>query len=1077
MEQEIDIKIQAAIDAVDASKTLGELRKSIKDLKSLALEAEEGSKAFDTLTTKIGQAEDRLKDLNEVVAMKTGNNVENLAKSFAKIGSYGATSLQAVTGAMGLFGDQSEETMKQLVKLQAAFNFANGIKALVEGFDEVKKAFSVLMTTMKSMMASNPFGLILIAVTAVIGALFLLRNHIKPIGDLFNNIGNIIKNIIQLIKDFSDWLGISNFALEESTKKTIDSAEKQKKAIQDRYEVERKEAEKTKKSIALLTYETEKAINQQTEMQIRAYRKKIMANGSLRDEEKKHYDELEKMNHEYYQNLLKSVDDYISENISKNKQMELELINIKLEADPNNKALLQAKYDAEISLLEDNKEKEIQIIRDARETAKKQNEEAYKDGKKNQEEYNKDLQDINKTSNELISKVREKYNQEEINKTKTKNKTIYEDYKNRNYKILEEEKKFNENKIKVLEIDAKKTEEAFDKTYNNKLLESEIYFKKDFELGRKNFEEKRLEGASLISLFNDTLSKIKSISNESNVELTKSYIESSTSLNNLFKQNKITLENQLSILIENRKKIKDVKSKEYQDSINQEILLNDEIENLIKENNEKQLDLKIKYATFENKLKENNLNYILKLEEDGLNRSSIILMVKNELLKNQREKEDTEITLKYAKEIRDLEKKYNNEKVLLSKQLNDKVISQEEFDTKSIQLENKRGKEISEINKRQQDELINNKLNFENEQKNLISKYSGESIDILDRFNKAQIESTKKKESVLSTNFNKFLNLNRKQFDKYVEETLNQNKDSYIKQINDASNYYDTKLAMVEKGSEEEKRIQKEKEEYIKKLTEEYAEKDKNIKEQANLEWIQTTTNQISQYFSALSTLFSNISSLVDQISEQQIAAAEEVMNKQIEAIDATANAQIAAAERDITDTVALEEAKKNITNNAAAQTLAAKNKYVKEENKLKSKQFKVEKASSIAKATMDGILAVQSALAIAPPMGYILAAISGAAAAVNIGMLASTKPPKELEGADVSGGSFTSPYTGGSGSSGSSSSPNVNAAAFYKLGQGGPNVLSNQSGMDNKVYVVESDIRKTTGRVETIERRASRAL
>src|SRR5690606_23107775 len=142
-----------------------------------------------------------------------GSSVENLAKSFAKIGSYGATSIQTVTGAMGLFGDASEETMKKLVKLQSAFNFANGIKSMVEGFDEVKKSFSVLMTSMKAMMASNPFGLILIAITAVIGVLFLLRNHIKPIGDLFEALGNVIKKIIQAVKDFMDWLGLTNFAL------------------------------------------------------------------------------------------------------------------------------------------------------------------------------------------------------------------------------------------------------------------------------------------------------------------------------------------------------------------------------------------------------------------------------------------------------------------------------------------------------------------------------------------------------------------------------------------------------------------------------------------------------------------------------------------------------------------------------------------------------------------------------------------------------------------------------------------------------------------------------------------------
>ena len=155
-------------------------------------------------------------------------------------------------------------------------------------------------------------------------------NSISQIGDLFEALGKIIKNIIQAVKDFTDWIGISTFALEESTAKEIALYEKQKAVIKDRYETQRKEAEKTGKSIASLTYEAAKAENQANEMIIRAYRKRIMVGNELTKEEKKIYDELEKLNHDYYQNLLKQNDDYIKETIDKANQLELEIINIKL---------------------------------------------------------------------------------------------------------------------------------------------------------------------------------------------------------------------------------------------------------------------------------------------------------------------------------------------------------------------------------------------------------------------------------------------------------------------------------------------------------------------------------------------------------------------------------------------------------------------------------------------------------------------------------------------------------------------------------------------------------------------------
>ena len=66
---------------------------------------------------------------------------------------------------------------------------------------------------------------------------------------------------------------------------------------------------------------------------------------------------------------------------------------------------------------------------------------------------------------------------------------------------------------------------------------------------------------------------------------------------------------------------------------------------------------------------------------------------------------------------------------------------------------------------------------------------------------------------------------------------------------------------------------------------------------------------------------------------------------------------------------------------------------------------FTIGKAAAIATATIDGVLAVQKALASAPPpFNIVLAAITGVAAAVNVAKIASQQPPKFAEGGFVPG-------------------------------------------------------------------------
>jgi len=68
---------------------------------------------------------------------------------------------------------------------------------------------------------------------------------------------------------------------------------------------------------------------------------------------------------------------------------------------------------------------------------------------------------------------------------------------------------------------------------------------------------------------------------------------------------------------------------------------------------------------------------------------------------------------------------------------------------------------------------------------------------------------------------------------------------------------------------------------------------------------------------------------------------------------------------------------------------------------------FAIGKAAAIATATIDGIAAVQKALSAAPPpFNFVLAALVGAAQAVNLGKIASAQPPQFAQGGIVPGNS-----------------------------------------------------------------------
>lgn len=115
---------------------------------------------------------------------------------------------------------------------------------------------------------------------------------------------------------------------------------------------------------------------------------------------------------------------------------------------------------------------------------------------------------------------------------------------------------------------------------------------------------------------------------------------------------------------------------------------------------------------------------------------------------------------------------------------------------------------------------------------------------------------------------------------------------------------------------------------------------------------------------------------------------------------------------------------------------------------------FAIGKAAAIANATIDGISAVQKALASAPPpFNFVLAALVGVATAANISKIASAKPPAKSAGSFASGG-----IVGGTSYIGDRLSANVNSGEMILNRQQQNNLFNqaNGSGGNNEALIAE---------------------
>jgi hypothetical protein len=193
------------IETTQVSKNLKtQLREMTVELQGL----EPGIKRFNELSIAAGKLKDQINDTNAVIKATAGSGIENLGAGFSKVAGIGIGAFQGIASAQALFGNESENLQKTLVKLQALAGLSGAIKelgGLKDTLTDVKASFTAAISksslfnavtreqaiatgtattaqkVLNTVMKANPIFLVIGAVTALVGAFALFSSESEDV--------------------------------------------------------------------------------------------------------------------------------------------------------------------------------------------------------------------------------------------------------------------------------------------------------------------------------------------------------------------------------------------------------------------------------------------------------------------------------------------------------------------------------------------------------------------------------------------------------------------------------------------------------------------------------------------------------------------------------------------------------------------------------------------------------------------------------------------------------------------------------------------------------------------------------
>ena len=239
MSMDLETRIQIAIENSEAVENIGDVKKSLKDLKSLAFEAgAAGSASLDKIKAAGGELSDKMADVNQ--SFKSfGSDTKKLDTIVQGVQAIGA-GFQIVQGASALFGEKNKELEKTLVKLNATMAIANGLQQAASLIQKetalgtalmtaAQTAYNVVIGTSTGLLKLFRIALISTGVGALVVGLGLLIANFDEVKKTLQNLFPALEKIGEFFKamfqNFTDFIGVTSDATRAMDKMT-DAADK-----------------------------------------------------------------------------------------------------------------------------------------------------------------------------------------------------------------------------------------------------------------------------------------------------------------------------------------------------------------------------------------------------------------------------------------------------------------------------------------------------------------------------------------------------------------------------------------------------------------------------------------------------------------------------------------------------------------------------------------------------------------------------------------------------------------------------------------------------------------------------------
>ena len=212
---EVGVRLTGKDDG--AGKTVGNIKTALKEANKELVQAQSNFGAMSTeaiaAAKKVAELRDSIQEAREVADLfdpgKKLAVLGNVAKTVA--GGFGA-----LTGTMALFGTESKDVEKTLLKVQSAMAITEGLNVIMDSGKEFSRLGSMIkgpvvkaFSTLKGAIMATGIGALVVGLGLVIANFEDIK---KWLSNLIPGFGAFADKIGGLITMFTDWIGVTDSA-------------------------------------------------------------------------------------------------------------------------------------------------------------------------------------------------------------------------------------------------------------------------------------------------------------------------------------------------------------------------------------------------------------------------------------------------------------------------------------------------------------------------------------------------------------------------------------------------------------------------------------------------------------------------------------------------------------------------------------------------------------------------------------------------------------------------------------------------------------------------------------------------